>query len=582
MLKRTKIGRICIISALLSLVLLLSACATIVPSQPEANQQGGTLIIGMSQEPDTLNIALCNQTVCAEVNEFINDALVEINAQGEYVAQLATELPTVQNGGISEDGLTITYRIRDDIKWSDGEPCDCDDWKFTWELINNPDSGIKSTTGWRDISSVECPDPTTIVFNFSQYFAAHYQIVGGAWIFPRHATGDPAQMQSWAYNRAPMGNGPFKISEWVSGDHLTLVRNENYYLWESDGQPYLDQVSIKFVPSREVGKQLIKTGEIDLLWDLVEADIPEFTALEGITLSAPSDTGTERLILNLRDPEIDAPCADRLREEGLWHWALGDLRVRQAIRYGIDKKLINDKLLYGKATLGTAEINLGWAKPDIPPSPFDPDQARELLEQAGWKDADGDGVRECVDCLYAEPGRPLRLGIMTTAGNQTREQVEQVLADMMADIGIELYIDNVSSAELFGSYANGAARRHGQFDIMMYTTSYRPDPQSQMENYYASWNIPCDDNKGRGSNYHRWINDEYDALIELAGSSPDLEVRRDAYQKASKLIDDEVPAIYLYDRLELNAYRDVLQGWIDNNWQDMGYNSDEWWLKTAE
>ncbi|MBC7260740.1 MAG: peptide ABC transporter substrate-binding protein, partial [Chloroflexi bacterium] len=369
------------------------------------------LVIGFYQEPDTLNISIGTQTVCAEVNEFINDALVGINPQGEYVPELATELPSVQNGGISPDGLTITYHLRDGIKWSDGEPCTCDDWKFTWEVIMNPESGVKSTSGWKDLEAVECPDPQTIVFKFKRYYAPHFQIIGGAWVLPRHATGDPAKMQTWDYNRAPVGNGPFKFKEWVSGDHITLVRNEHYYLWESEGKPYLDQIFIKIIPSREVGKQLIKTGEIDVLWDLVEADIPEFTDLADVILSAVPDTGTERLLFNLRDPKIDAPCADRLRQEGLWHWALGDVRVRQAIRYGIDKQLINDKLLYGKATLGTAEINMGWAKPNIPVSEYNPDKARQLLEEAGWKDMDGDGIRECDGCLYAEKGRKLRLKI---------------------------------------------------------------------------------------------------------------------------------------------------------------------------
>lgn len=569
-----------ILASVMVIMLLVPLAACAKPAaQPGAGKQGGTLVVAFYQEPENLNISIATQTVASEVNEFINDALVGINPKGEYVPELAKELPTVQNGGISPDGLTITYHLKDNIKWADGEPCDCDDWKFTWEVINNPDSGVKSTTGWKDIAAVECPDPQTIVFKFSKYYAPHYQTIGGAWVLPRHATGDPAKMQEWAYNRAPLGNGPFKFQEWVSGDHITLVRNEHYYKWASEGKPYLDRIIIKIIPSREVGKQLLKTGEIDVLWDLVEADIPDFTGLEGVVLSAPPDTGTERLLLNLRDPTVDAPCADRLRKEGLWHWALGDLRVRQAIRYGIDKKLINDKLLYGKATLGTAEINIGWAKPDIPVSEYNPDKARKLLEEAGWKDTDGDGIRECEGCLYAEKGRKLRLKIQTTSGNKLREQTEQVLVEMMKEIGVELYIENVPSAELFGSYASGAARKHGRFDILMYTTNYGPDPQSLMEGYYASWNIPCDDNKGQGYNYHRWINDEFDKWIKIAGENPDLEKRKEAYQKASELIDQEVPAIYLYDRLELNAYRSILQGWVDNNWQDMGYNSDGWWIK---
>lgn len=572
---RNKLLGIALIAVLLAASLL--ACAG-QNAKPSAGQRGGTLVIGIHQEPDNLNVNIANQTVSFEVNEFINDALLGIDADGEYIPELAKEVPTVQNGGISADGLTVTYHLRDNVKWADGQPCTCDDWKFTWEVITNPNSGVKSTTGWKDLAAVECPAPQTIVFKFAQYYAAHLQSMGGAWILPRHATGDPAKMQEWAYNRAPLGNGPFAFKEWVSGDHLTLVRNEHFYL-ASEGQPYLDQIIIQIVPSREVGKQLIKTGSIDVLWNLTESDFPDFEKAEGVTLSGLADTRTERLVFNLRNPEIDAPCADQLGAEGLWHWALGDVRVRQAIRYGIDKKLINDKLLYGKATLGTAELNMGWAKPNIPVSAYDPKKAGQLLDEAGWQDANGDGVRECVSCQYAEKGRPLRLKLQTTTGDKLREDAEQVLVALMKEIGVEFYIENIPSAELFGSYSSGAIRKHGQFDILMYTTNYGPDPQSLIENYYASWNIPCDGNKGLGYNYSRWINAEFDRWIKVAGESPDLQTRREAYQKASEEIDKDVPAIYLYDRLKLNARRNTLQGWVDNNWQQIGYNSGAWWLK---
>jgi len=555
---------------------LLGGCAHPTP-EPVVSKQGGKLVIGLYQEPATLNIALATQTVVSEVNEFIFEPLLGIGPDGMYFPKLATEVPTVQNGGISPDGLTVTYHLKDGILWADGQPCTCDDWRFTWEVQKSPDSGVRSTIGWSDIEDVQCPDAQTIVFKFARYYAAHLQTIGGSWPFPRHATGDPAKMQEWQFNREPLGNGPFKFVEWASGDHITLARNEYYRLWSTEGKPYLDEIIIRIIPSREVGKQLIKTGELDVLWNLTESDFPDMN-MEGVTLSAVPDTRTERLILNLRDPEVDAPCADALRRDEMWHWALGDVRVRQAIRYGINKQQINDKLLYGKATLGTAELNAGWAKADIPVSEYNPDKARQLLDEAGWK-VGSDGLRVCDGCQYAENGRKLRLKIQTTSGDKLREQVELVLVEMMKEIGIELYIENVPSAELFAPFATGSFRAHGRFDIVMYTSSYGPDPQGQMENYYASWNIPCAENKGRGYNFHRWVNDEVDELIKLAGSNPDLEVRRDAYQRISEAIDREIPAIYLYDRMLMNAYRTTLQGWVDNSWQSMGWNSAEWWLQ---
>jgi peptide/nickel transport system substrate-binding protein len=359
---------------------------------------------------------------------------------------------------------------------------------------------------------------------------------------------------------------------------MTLVRNEKYEYWETEGKPYLDSIVLNWIESREVGKQLVQTGEIDFLWDLIEADIPEAQGWDGVVLSSPPDTGTERLLLNLADPELDAPCVDALRAEPAPHWALGDPKVREAIELGIDKQTIVDKLLYGLATVGTTELNLGWAQASVPASVYDPAQAAALLEEAGWTDSDGDGVRECNGCSTAEDGKVLKLKLQTTSGNALREAAEQVIIEMMAEIGIDMYIENVPSSELFASYSSGAFRKHGQYDILMYTTSYGIDPQSHMEGYFASSYIPCDDNSGRGYNYSRWIDDEADKWLEIAGTSPDIAVRADAYQKAAARIAEGRPHIYLYDRMEINVHVDDMMGWENNTWETIAWNSEVWWL----
>ncbi|MBN1582152.1 MAG: peptide ABC transporter substrate-binding protein, partial [Anaerolineae bacterium] len=449
---------------------------------------------------------------------------------------------------------------------------------FTWEVIMHPDSGAVSTTGYNQMESVTCQDDHTVVVKYSEFYAPYLTVFGT--ILPSHIGLDPAKMQEWEYSRIPDPVlGPFTLEEWVSGDHMTAVRNEKYELWKSEGKPYVDSIILRWIESREVGKQLIQSGEIDFLWDLVEADIPEAQTWEGIVLSSPPDTGTERLLLNLADPELDAPCVEALRANPSPHWALGDPKVREAIEIGIDKHTLVDKLLYGLATVGTAEINLGWAKANIPESPYDPEKAKSLLEEAGWKDENGDGIRECHGCAYAEEGRTLKLKLQTTSGNALREQTEQVIIEMMADIGIDMYIENVPSSELFGSYSAGAFRKHGQFDILLYTTTYDIDPHGLISGYYGSENIPCDDNSGMGFNYSRWIDDEADKWLKIAGSNPDITARKEAYQKVSERIADGRPHIYLYDRMEINAHVDYLKDWQTNIWETVNWNADSWWLE---
>jgi peptide/nickel transport system substrate-binding protein len=285
------------------------------------------------------------------------------------------------------------------------------------------------------------------------------------------------------------------------------------------------------------------------------------------------------LVLNLVDPEVDAPCREALEQEEMPHWALGDPKVREAIELGIDKAVLTEKLLYGLAPVGSSELNIGWAQCDIPLSEYDPDTAMALLEEAGWTDEDGDGVRECNGCPYAEDGTPLRLKIQTTSGNKLREQTEQVLMEMLAEVGIELYIENVPSSELFASYSSGAFRKHGQYDILMYTTSDLLDPHTQMDGYFGPNNIPCEDNSGTGYNYSRWISDEYEEQMDIAASSPDLETRKAAYQRGCELITEGRPHIYLYDRMDIDLLREHFKGYTGNVWEYLSWNSDEWYIE---
>ena len=255
-------------------------------------------------------------------------------------------MPTLSNGGVSEDGLTITYNPRTGVVWSDGDPFDCDDVVFTYDAIVHPESGAQSTSGYADMESVTCSDSHSVVVQYGVFYAPYLSRFGV--ILPSHAGLDIAAQSEWEYNRMPNPVlGPFIMEEWVSGDHATLVRNENYEFWASDGLPYLDAVILRVVESREVGKQLLISGEVDFVWDLSEADLPIMGDIDGIRLNSVPSASTERLVLNWRNPEMDALTPTALRQDPMWHWALGDVLVRRAIQHGIDKQLIIDNLLYG-------------------------------------------------------------------------------------------------------------------------------------------------------------------------------------------------------------------------------------------
>lgn len=551
----------------IAVVGIFTACSPVPTPTLSENHQGGTVTLALYQEPDTLNPLLASQRAAGEVHTFIIEGLLGVNERGEFYPVLATEVPSRANGGVSQDGLTITYHLRHDVLWSDGQPFTCDDVRFTWEAVITPQSGAVSTTGYSDINSLNCPDPYTAVMHYRTFYAAY--LVPFWAILPRHATGNPSDMSHWEYNRHPIGTGPFEMTDWVSGDHITLVRNEHY---RASGKPHLDRIIIRFVPSRDIALQLLRTGEVTVVWDLAEANLPQVTKMPGVLVGQAPSPRSERLLLNLAAPG-SASGSDRQP-----HPILGDARVRQALEDAIDKREIVNRLLEGQAQVGTNELNIGWAHCDTAPSIFDPVKARQLLDEAGWQ-VGSDGIRVARGAKYAPDGTRLRLKLQGPTGDSVREQVEELLLDRWRAVGVEAYIENAPTAALFGTWDSGAAARRGNFDILIFTTGPYVDPQSQIEGYFSSWNIPQASNKGAGYNYSRWSNATADEQIRVAGSTPDLDARRSAYCKVMAQVIQDRPEIYLFARLSIAAYRDQLQGWSTNVWKNLGWNSADWWLK---
>jgi peptide/nickel transport system substrate-binding protein len=543
----------------------------IVEVEAPAPEGGGEAILAYYQEPQILNPYISTQTAANDIELTMIEGLVQYDDQGNWFPVLAEEVPTPENGQVVvEDGvLMVTYNIKEGMLWSTGQPFTCDDMVFTWEAVMNPESGAVSTADFANITSLECPDELTAVVTYEPFYGPYLNTFSA--VLPRHATGAPEEMQRWPYNWHPIGTGPFKLQEWVPGDHITLVKNEFYR--DAPEKPYLDKLIVRITPSREVGIALLQTGEIDFLWDLLEGNVPDLENLPGVVLNSTPGSGVERLVVNLADPALDAP-DDPLNNP---HPLLGDVRVRKAIDQGINKQEIIDVLLYGLATIGTKERNNGWGSDtcDIPEAVYDPAASMALLDEAGFTDEDGDGIRECNGCLYANQGDPLRLKIQTTSGNELREQTEQLIIEYMADIGIDMYIENVPSAVLFGSWASGAFRKHGQYDILMYTTSDGIDPHGQMEGYFGTQSMPTEANGGSGFNYSRWVNPLND-LITQAGNSASLEERADLYCQVEQAIADELPHIYLYNRSEIHATAEGLEGYLVDSWNRQLWNVADW------
>lgn len=520
-----------------------------------APRKGGTLNIGLWQEPATMNPYFANMYAVDLVANLVLEGLLGVDPKGEYYPILVSEVPSAQNGGVSADGKSITFRLKPGLKWADGAPLTAADIKFTWEAIMNKANPVVIRGGYDLISAIETPDDLTAVVKFTKLYAPVLTLF--PYILPRHLLGQMPDLAKAPFNRQPMGTGPFVTKEWTAGSHIILERNPNY---REAGKPYADRVVIKIVPSREVGVAQMKSGELDVLWNLSEAQLPEFERLADVDLWVSQSSLSEKLVFNLStngDPKLPHPI-------------LGDKQVRTAIQLAIDKKVIVEKLLYGKADIGISDIPFGWAaNPDLKPTPFDQTKARQLLEAAGWIDQNGDGIRE-------KAGQPLRLRLSTTSGDKLRERVEQLIQEQLKAVGIDIVIDNVLSTVLFGSWGDKSPRKRGSYDIQMYSPGPSIDPDQYLFGFYHSSQIPADGNNGAGNNTARYINPAFDGAVEAASSTVDITQRKALYNKAAQLMYDDVPVIVLYTRLNINAVRKSVKGWQVNPWEWFTWDLQNW------
>ncbi len=549
---------------ILALALSAAACAPATgPQGSPAGQvpRGGTVTFAISQEPETLNPYYASQTVATVVNEIAIEGLLNVDPNGNYVPHLAADVPTVQNGGlkVSGDRMDVTYKLKSGVLWSDGKPFTSADVKFTWERIMK-DQKIGSREGYDKITSIDTPDDTTVVIHYKEIYAPYAGRFGS--ILPKHLLEGVEDMSKHEYSRLPLGTGPFKIVEFVGGDHITAERNPNYRVKD---RPLLDRIIFKVVPSREVATAQLKGGEVDGMWNNIEAQIPDLEKDSNIKLAIVQTSDMERLVFNTAkranpaDPKVPHP-------------VLGEPAVRRALLLATPKQKIIEKLLFGKSEPGGSFVALGWASPkDLQQEAYDPAKARQLLDQAGWAPGP-DGIR-------VKNGVRMKLEVNSTSGDKLREQVEQILVDEWKASGVELTIKNYPSSVLFGSWSANGPRKKGDFDVYMYTTGPGTDPHNHVNQHFSCANIPQVSNNGAGFNYFRFCNPDVDRLIAQAGSTPDQENRKQLYHDVLRIVNDNVIGVWMYTRANIDAFRANVGGWKLNGWDNITGSAEDWFVR---
>jgi peptide/nickel transport system substrate-binding protein len=518
--------------------------------EPITVQKGGTIIEATFADAEILNPILSVDTTSSRVNAFLYNSLTQDNPEdGSTMPDLA------ESWDISEDGLTITFYLRKDVTWHDGEPFTAADVKFTWDTMLDEEVNSPRRSDLAELLTPEqivVIDDYTIQMQLSQLDVTFLDEKTYYGIIPKHILGDmtPEELNAAEFNtQAPIGTGPFMFREWVKDDHVALVKNPNYF----EGEPNADFWYLKVVENQTVLYAQLQTGEVDYggvttaLWENANQQ-------ENLVCKAYPYYGFNFYVTNL-DPEKTP--------------LFLDVRTRRALLYALDRQAIVDSIVMGLGEVAHSTIPpLSWAhNPDNAPRyEYDPDKAVELLEEAGWKDEDGDGIREAHGVMGVEDGTPFTFEIHTNAGNVEREQLIVAMQEYWKELGVgaeTAFIEwNALLAELTESY---------DYDVIMVGFSWGSADPDQKTMYHT-------DSYGAGFNMNKYSNPELDAIIDAGLQAVDREERIGLSWEMQRIVAEDVPGPILYFRMTLACWNKRLHEY-DPNANNIVWNVHKWWVE---
>jgi peptide/nickel transport system substrate-binding protein len=515
------------------------ACGHRSSTAPPSNE---LLIVGYDREPDTLN--RFSTHILEDIQTCVVEGLTTTDEQMRVRPLLAREVPSAENGEVvlrADGGMDVTWRLRPGILWHDGTPFTSADVKFTVDAINSPAYNPESTDGFDRISSVDTPDPLTAVVHYKEIYAPYdIQFIRGA--LPKHVLEGRDIDRAQDYNRSPLGTGPYRVAEWKAGEHILLERVPHY--WKGDEYPRIRRLLFKFIANTNTRVNQLKSGEVHVValvpWDKYR----EVAGLPSIVVSRTPGNAYEHVTLNERQ---FPPFAD--------------VRVRRALVSALDRELYARTILDGLAPVAHGPIQpVSWAYTDqVVTYAFDPDRARALLDEAGWKPGPG-GIRE-------RDGRPLAFTLITQAGYAIRENIAQAIERQLRDVGVDVRV------ELHDGTALSAIWFEGRFDAMLHWWQMPSDPE--LTTFFAADRTPP---AGRNINYYR--NDELTRLLYASDRTVDRAERARLLQRAERMIAEDVPEIPLYSVTRLDAVPATLRNFKGNP-TNVGifWNVDEWEIR---
>jgi len=457
-----------------------------------------------------------------------------------YDKNLKLEGELAETWEVSPDGKRITFRLRKGVTWHDGAPFTSEDVLFTYRRMIDPNTPTAYAEDFKQVKRAETPDPSTFVVEYGKPFAPALAS-WGMHILPKHLLAEYPDISRSPLNKKPVGTGPFRFVEWKTGEKTVFEANPDYF----EGRPYLSRVVTRVIPDPATMFLELKSGGIDMM---------------GVTpLQYTRQTETEEFRRSFHKYRYLSFGYTYLGFR-LSHPLFSDIRVRQAIAHAIHKKEIIDGVLFGLGQEATGPYKPGtWVhNPDVKRYPYDPQRAKALLGEAGWKDADGDGVLE-------KEGRKFSFTVLTNAGNESRAKTAAIIQQNLAAVGVKMEIRTLEWAAFINEFVDKR-----KFDAVILGWNIPQDPDQ-----YDIWSSKKTGPKEL--NFVGFQNAEVDRLLEEGRRTFDLEKRRKAYSRIQEILAEEQPYVFLYYPDALPVVHKRIHG-VEPAPAGISYNFIKWYV----
>ena len=508
---------------------IFTACSPVSQQAAAVGGSADTLVVAQQREPASLNPALENGTSSTEWGELLFQYLVKYDDRGQLVGDAATEVPSPQNGGISRDGLTITYHVRPGLKFADGAPLTAKDCVYSIDAINDPANNPQSRYGYDVVRKAEVRGDTTLVLHLKRPFAPLLVLVlapQGFPILPAHLLAKLHDFNKIPFNAMPVGSGPYAVTNWVRGDHVELRANPNYYR----GKPGIEHLRIRFVADPNTAMNLLRTKEAGGYFsDLDYGNYPLLEQIPGMRVTRKPMNAVGAIIFNTQDPVTRDP------------------RVRRALASAIDVPSMMQKTYRGAVSTTNAGRGLFiWAHdpkayPDVR---YDPAQARALLDAAGWQ-LGLDGIRY-------KAGKPLDVLFIIQAATPGDTIIGNAVTQYEKAVGANVTLKAFNVTQFVAPAGEGGPVYGGKFQMALYPFVNGDDPDTTDQ--FSCATVPP-----HGYNKSRLCDPRVDDLLARGQRTYELAQRKAVYRQLQTILHEQMPVALLYQRPELDAFTDRLQ-----------------------